>query len=219
MSAVSDSVRPHRRQPTRLPVPGILQARTLGWVAISFSDAWKWKVKMKSLSRVRLFVIPQTAAHQAPPSMGFSRQEYWSGVPLPSPVSGIQESEHKDLKRDLPPHSIPWITGHQGQAGDNFRFHQYLLISEATGPEESTGKPESSPWPRFWKCGHRSFEKVPRGRSLCSDAHVVSGAFNFGWAACVGCQVSDQRSNLCPTPVLTTGLPGTSLDMNFKTYN
>ena len=62
------------------PVPGILQARTLEWVAISFSNAWKWKVKVKSLSRVWLFVTPWNAAHQAPPSMGFSRQEYWSGV-------------------------------------------------------------------------------------------------------------------------------------------
>ena len=67
------------------PVPGILQARTLEWVAISFSNAWKWKVKVKSLSLVQLFTTPWTAAHQAPPSMGFSRQKYWSGVPLPSP--------------------------------------------------------------------------------------------------------------------------------------
>ena len=66
-------------------VPGILQARTLEWVAISFSNACKWKVKVKLLSRVRLLATPWTAAHQAPPSMGFSRQEYWSGVPLPSP--------------------------------------------------------------------------------------------------------------------------------------
>ena len=65
-------------------VPGILQARTLEWVAISFSSAWKWKVKVKSLSRVRLCATPWTAAHQAPPSMGFSRQDYWSGVPLQS---------------------------------------------------------------------------------------------------------------------------------------
>ena len=65
-------------------VPGILQARTLGWVAISFSNAWKWKVKVKSLSRVWLFATPWTAAYQAPLSIGFSRQEYWSGVPLPS---------------------------------------------------------------------------------------------------------------------------------------
>ena len=68
------------------PVPGILQARTREWVAISFCNAWKWKVKVKSLSRVRLLATPWTAAHQAPPSMGFSRQEYWSGVPLPSPI-------------------------------------------------------------------------------------------------------------------------------------
>ena len=67
------------------PVPGILQARTLEWVAISFSSGWKWKVKVKSLSRVRLLASAWTAAHQAPPSMGFSRQEYWSGVPFPSP--------------------------------------------------------------------------------------------------------------------------------------
>ena len=69
--------------PTGSPVPGILQARTLEWGAISFSNAWKWKVKVKSLSRVRLLATPWTAAHQAPPSMGLSRQEYWSGVPLP----------------------------------------------------------------------------------------------------------------------------------------
>ena len=68
------------------PVPGILQARTLEWVAFSFSNAWKWKVKVKPLSPVRLFATPGTAAYQAPPSMRFSRQEYWSGVPMPSPI-------------------------------------------------------------------------------------------------------------------------------------
>ena len=71
--------------PPGSPVPGILQARTLERVAISFSNAWKWKVKVKSLSGVRLLATPWTAAYQAPPSMGFARQEYWSGVPLPSP--------------------------------------------------------------------------------------------------------------------------------------
>ena len=69
--------------PPGSPVPGILQARTLEWVAISFFSAWKWKAKVKSLSHLWLFVTPWTAAYQAPPSMGFSRQEYWSGVPLP----------------------------------------------------------------------------------------------------------------------------------------
>ena len=72
--------------PPGSPVPGILQARTLEWVAISFSNAWKWKVKVKSLRRVRHLATPRTAAYQAPPPMGFSSQEYWSGVPLPSPL-------------------------------------------------------------------------------------------------------------------------------------
>ena len=76
--------------PPGSPVPGILQARTLEWVAISFSNAWKWKVKVKSLSRVWFVATPWTAAYQAPPSMGFSRQEYWSGVPLPSPWLKLQ---------------------------------------------------------------------------------------------------------------------------------
>ena len=85
---MSDSVQHHRRQPTRDPVPGILQARTLEWVAISFSSAWKWKVKVKSLSRVWPSATPWTEAFQAPPSMGFSRQEHWSGLLLPSPLPG-----------------------------------------------------------------------------------------------------------------------------------
>ena len=68
--------------PPGSPAPGILQARTLEWVAISFSNAWKWKVKVKSLSHIQLLATPWTAAHQAPPSMGFSRQECWNGVPL-----------------------------------------------------------------------------------------------------------------------------------------
>ena len=73
--------------PPGSPVPGILQERTLEWAAISFSSAWKWKVEVKSLSHVQLLAIPWTAAYQAPPSMGFSRQEYRSGVPLPSLIN------------------------------------------------------------------------------------------------------------------------------------
>ena len=76
---------PRDGSPPGSAVPGILQARIQEWVAISFSNAWKWKVKGKSLSHVRLLATPWTVAHQAPPSMGFSRQEYWSLVPLPSP--------------------------------------------------------------------------------------------------------------------------------------
>ena len=76
---------PIEGSPPGSSVPGILQARTLEWVAIAFSNAWKWKVKVKSLSRVRLLATPWTAAHGILHPMGFSRQEFWSGVPLPSP--------------------------------------------------------------------------------------------------------------------------------------
>ena len=76
---------PIDRSPPGSAVPEILQARILERVSISSSNAWKWKVEVKLLNRVRLFMTPWTAAYQAPPFMGFSRQEYWSGVPLPSP--------------------------------------------------------------------------------------------------------------------------------------
>ena len=79
------------------PVPGILQARTLEWVAISFSNAGKWKVKVKSLSLVWLLATPRTVAHQAPPSMGFSRQECWSGVPSPSPEGCCWKSQFDQM--------------------------------------------------------------------------------------------------------------------------
>ena len=75
---------PTDSSPPGCSIPGILQSRILKWVAISVSNAWKWKVKVKSLSRVRLFETPWTAAYQALSSMGFSRQEYWSGVPCSS---------------------------------------------------------------------------------------------------------------------------------------
>ena len=70
--------------PSGSSVPEILQARAMESIAISFSNAWQWKVKVKSLSHVRLLVTPWTTAHQAPPSTGLSRQEDWSGVQLPS---------------------------------------------------------------------------------------------------------------------------------------
>ena len=81
--------------PSGSTVPGILQARTLEWVAISFSNAWKWKEKVKSLSCAQLLAIPWTAAYQASPFMGFSRQEYWSGVPFPSPENGDKRGKCK----------------------------------------------------------------------------------------------------------------------------
>ena len=73
-------------RPPGSPVSGILQARTLEWVAISFSNAWKWKAK--SLSHARILATPWSAAYQAPSFIGFSRQKYWSGVLLPSPDIG-----------------------------------------------------------------------------------------------------------------------------------
>ena len=84
--------------PPGSPILGILQARTPEWVAISFSNAGNWKVKVKVLSRVRLFATPWTAAHQAPPSMGFSRQEDWSGMPLPSP--GLWSMRSQRVRHD-----------------------------------------------------------------------------------------------------------------------
>ena len=96
---------PTDSSPPGSPVPGILQARSLEWAAISFSNTWKWKMKVKSLSRVRPSATPWTAAFQAPPSMGFSRQEYRSGVPLPSPNNystllnyPIHSSEYKKFR-------------------------------------------------------------------------------------------------------------------------
>ena len=104
-------------------VPGILQARTLEWVATSSSNAWKWKVKVKSLSRVRLLATPWTAAYQAPPSIGFSRQEYWSGVPIPDVKSWLiwkdpdagkdWGQEEKGMTEDEMVGWHHWLNGHE----------------------------------------------------------------------------------------------------------
>ena len=108
-------------RPPGSPAPGILQARILEWVAISFSNAWKWKVKVKSLSRVRLLATSWTAAHQAPPSTGFSRQEYCSGVPLPSLKDATVISNSSSKCEFLSPkgnregEEYLWSTSHQRQ--------------------------------------------------------------------------------------------------------
>ena len=90
---MSDSVRPHRRQPNRLPRPWDSPGKNTRVGCHCLFNAWKWKVKVKSLSHVRPSGTPWTAAFQAPPSMGFSRQEYWSGVPLPSPKRSLRPQE------------------------------------------------------------------------------------------------------------------------------
>ena len=92
--------------PPGSPVPGILQARTLEWVAICFSNAWKWKMKVKSLSRVWLLATPWTAAYQAPLPMGFSRKEYWSGLLFPSP-RGLSDPGIKAVSPALQTNSLP----------------------------------------------------------------------------------------------------------------
>ena len=97
--------------PPGSPIPGILQARTLEWVAISFSYAWKWKVQVKLLSHVRLLATTWTAAYQAPPSMGFSRQEYWSGVPLPSLFLGTVTAISVSSIASFFAWIIPWTEG------------------------------------------------------------------------------------------------------------
>ena len=120
--------------PPGFPVPGILQARTLESVAISFCNAWKWKVKVQSLSYVWLLASPWIAAYQAPLSIGFSRQEYWSGVPLPSPrvspthkqsanawgslISGVSSPKLHKFSRSLP----PWMRD------NNVDVSAYILI-------------------------------------------------------------------------------------------
>ena len=95
---MSDSVQPHRRQPTRLLHPWDSPGKNTG-VGCHFLLQCM-KVNVKSLSRVRLFEIPWTAAYQAPPSMGFSRQEYWSGVPLPSPSIFTFLCDHHHLSQE-----------------------------------------------------------------------------------------------------------------------
>ena len=130
--------------PPGSPVPGILQARTLEWVAISFSSAWKWKVKVKSLSCVRLFATPRTAAYQAPPSMGFSRQEYWNGVPLPSPKTVHQFNSVAQLCLTLCDpmnRSTPGLPVHH-QLPEFTQTHVHL-VSDAIQPSH----PLSSPFP------------------------------------------------------------------------
>ena len=92
--------------PPGSPVPGTLQTRTLEWVAMSFSNAWKWKVKVKLLSCVQLCATPWTAAYQAAPSMGFSRQEYQSGLPLPSPHTSWLCRTGQVLQRHL---QLDWL--------------------------------------------------------------------------------------------------------------
>ena len=136
--------------PPGSPVPGILQARTLEWLAISFSNAWKWKVKVKSLSRVRPSETPWTAAFQAPPSMGFSRQEYWSGVPLPSLVlfTAIAQTPRSAWHTA----SLKQYSSEESMEGPTGCFHvcscqQQQRLQDRRRPEDkNTGNVSHSKW-------------------------------------------------------------------------
>ena len=86
-SVVSDSVWPHRRQPTRLPRPWDSPGKNTGVGCHFLLQCMKVKSESEVAQSCPTLATPWTAAHQAPPSMGFSRQKYWSGVPLPSPIT------------------------------------------------------------------------------------------------------------------------------------
>ena len=139
-------------------IPGILQARTLEWVAISFSNAWKWKGKVKSLSRVWLLVTPWTAAYQAPLSMGFSRQEYWSGLPLPSP------------KDDYVAIKMQW----------HWSFPGGSVVKNLPANAGDTG---SIPSPGRSHMPQSNWAHVPQLLSLCSRAHALQQEKPPQWEA------------------------------------
>ena len=145
--------------PPGSPVPGILQAGTLEWVVISFSNVWKWKVKVKSLSSVRLFVTPWTAAHQAPPSMGFSRQEYWSGVPSPSLDSMAKEDVKIDLFLLLKFHLFSLFPSPKcGQMHSHWKEKGWIFMAKLihmAKPDQQyswTKSIHSGPWPAICEC-------------------------------------------------------------------
>ena len=143
---MSDSVRPHRRQPTRLPHPWDSPGKNTG-VGCHFLLQCV-KVKVKSLSRVQFFATPGTAAYQAPPPMGFSRQEYWSGVPLPSPgyLPRRLKSENLGLGPGLKVEvkslshvrlfAIPWTVAYQAPQSVEFSRQGYWSELPFPSPED-----------------------------------------------------------------------------------
>ena len=119
---MSNSVRPHRWKPTRLPHPKNSPGKNTG-VGCHFLLQC---VNVKSLSRVRLLATPWTAGYLAPPSMGFSRQEYWSGVPILGFYLAIFKSFFLDLHGVGDPSKVFTPTNHFPHSP--FReLHQWLL--------------------------------------------------------------------------------------------
>ena len=171
--------------PPGSPVPGILQARTLEWVAISFSNVWKWKVKVKSLSRVWPSATPWTAAPQAPPSMGFSRQEYWSGVPLPSP-----QERHKPGQSEHPMFQAEWLAHYQARLmrlnSGGYWERETFFLPEGSRPRAALGYPDI-PWEESWeKCrARRQRDRAlmtlsePLGSQMCLKPVVAPGLLSY----------------------------------------
>ena len=162
---------PRDRSPPGSPIPGILQARTLEWVAISFSNAWKWKLKVKLLSRVRLLATPWTAAYQAPPSMGFSRQEYWSGVPLPSPWQSLVHFKLAwCLPRTLDPLDWKLLKRHLASESQWWRCPQQSVSPETTGPFRQD--PEHSCFDRIGDFSGGGVQGKGKSQKTCALAQV-----------------------------------------------
>ena len=181
--------------PPGSPVPGILQARTLEWVAISVSNAWKWKVKVKSLSRVRLLATPWTVAHQPPPSMGVSRQEYWSGVPFWNKLTRGCWSEHKpqvvpSFRVRCPPPPAPAVPVQRApQAGASLgrwadrqrrgepgRRLLYILLLLSSYRRTLGGRGGAHGEALHPTCAHFSFQKSTRPRSPVSGVNWTTGS-------------------------------------------
>ena len=141
--------------PPGSPVPGILQARTLEWVAISFSNAWKWKVKAKPLSRVRLLATPWTAAHQAPPSMRFSRPEDWSGGPLPSPQVVLEVKNSSAEARESRGFDL-WVGGSPGEGTGTPLQYSCLENPMDRGAWWATVRGVAKSWTRLSNCAENN---------------------------------------------------------------
>ena len=134
----------------KISVPGILQARKLEWVVISFSSAWKWKVKVKSLSLVRPSVTPWTAAHQAPPSMGFSRQEYWSG----RSIATEWQSQAPNTDSLAPESSWGESSSKEEMPGSSEKSRAMLFLSSSSVSDQENWK---------WSCSVVSDPQWPHG--------------------------------------------------------
>ena len=169
---MSDSVWPHRQQPTRLPCPWDSPGKNTGMGCHFLLQCMK--VKVKSFSYVWLFTTPWTAAHQAPPFMGFSRQEYWSGVPLPSP----EFTCYLTIDNMFLLISLPHATG-QGTKTLALKKKllrvQKSLLKTATNSGKPGGLSKTSVWKSQSKCSsHYEFGAGKKKTCLSSVVCKIS---------------------------------------------